>query len=173
MAVGLTSAGVAGCGTGLAVASRSGSGYAAGASGRLAGSAAASPAVIVTVPAVPGDASAGSATPTGAIVSNRRTLTVADDGATVRLRVGQVVAVALVPDGGTWDAPRASGDAVRRASSSGGYPSLRPARAIFRALRTGQSVITSLTDAQCLHSQPSCEIPQRLWQVLVIVVRSR
>jgi hypothetical protein len=81
MAIGLTSAGVAGCGTVLAAASQSGPATPPGPVVASAGSAVASPAVIVTVPGVPGDARAGSTTPAGAIVSNRRTLTVADDGA--------------------------------------------------------------------------------------------
>src|SRR5262245_3879582 len=171
MAIGLTSTGVAGCGSGLVAASQSGPATPLKPVAASAGRAVASPAGVVTVPTVPATARAGGTTPTGRILPNQRTITVADDGATVRLRVGQAVVVVLVPEGGTWDVPTASGRAVLRASASGGYPSLRPADAVFHAIRPGQSVLTSVTDARCLHSQPRCEIPQRLWRILVVVVR--
>ena len=104
--------------------------------------------------------------------SHCRTLTVADNGATVRLHVGDSVRVVLA-SGGVWDLPRASGHAVRRIKASGGYPTGRPARATFRAVRPGKSMLTSITDAKCLHSRPSCKIAQRLWSVTIIVVRSK
>src|SRR6266496_1536973 len=160
MVIGLAAAGVTACGTGSAA-----TGLPPGPAVASAGGAVASPAVIVTMPAVPG----GGTAPAGRILSHRRALTVADNGATVRLRVGQSVVVALAGRGLVWDVPKASGDAVRRISASGGYPTSRPARAIFGAVRPGQSSLTSVTDAQCLHSRPGCEIPQRLWHVLIIV----
>jgi hypothetical protein len=98
------------------------------------------------------------------------TLTVADSGETVRLKVGQSVRVVL-RGGGTWDLPRAAGKAVRRTSASGGYPTSPPARATFRAVRPGTAVLRSMTDAKCLHAQPPCAIAQRLWTVTVIVRR--
>lgn len=175
MVIGLAAAGVTACGTGSAATglppgpaglpSRSGPAALPGPVVASAGGAVASPAVIVTMPAVPG----GGTAPAGRILSHRRALTVADNGATVRLRVGQPVVVALAGRGLVWDVPKASGDAVRRISASGGYPTSRPARAIFGAVRPGQSSLTSVTDAQCLHSRPGCEIPQRLWHVLIIV----
>lgn len=93
----------------------------------------------------------------------------ADDGATIRLRVGQEVTVVLGAGGLMWDLPSASGGAVSRISASGGYPSTQPARAVFRAVRLGTSALGSLTDARCLHSSPRCEIAQRVWRVFVIV----
>src|SRR5215469_2620355 len=94
---------------------------------------------------------------------------VADDGATVRVRVGQVVAVVLDSGGMMWDPPRSSGRAVRRTAARGGYPTTRPARARFLAIRPGKSALTSVTDARCLHAVPRCEIPQRVWSVTVLV----
>ncbi len=159
MVVGLVAVGVTACGTGPDPARP------AGQAGASAGSAAASPPVIATMPGVP----AGSAAPTGQIFSNRQALTVASDGARVRLRVGQWVTVVLVSRGLAWDVPKSSGSAVRRTSVSGGYPTGLAARAVFRAVRRGASSLTSVTDAKCLHAQPRCELMQRLWRVTVIV----
>jgi hypothetical protein len=166
MVIGLVAAGIVACGTG---SSGSGPALVPGPVTASAGSAVASPAVIVTVPAVP----VGGAASAGRIPSNRGTLTVTDNGATVQLHVGQSVTVVFLASRGLmWDVPKASGGAVRRMSARGGYPTGRPARAVFRAVRRGQSWLTSLTDAPCLHSLPRCEIAQRVWRV-VIVVRNR
>jgi len=154
----LIAAGVAACGT------RSDPAH-PGQAGASAGSAAASPPVIATIPGIP----AGRTTAAGRVSSNRQTLTVASSGARVRLRVGQWVAVVLVSGGLAWDVPEASGSTVRRTSVSGGYPTGLPARAVFRAVRRGLSSLTSVTDAKCLHAQPRCELMQRLWRAAVIV----
>jgi hypothetical protein len=100
-----------------------------------------------------------------------RTLTVADNGATVRMRIGQSVRVVLASGGMMWDAPKATGHAFHRTSVSGGYPTGRPAKATFRAVHAGRSSISSVTDAKCLHAKPPCTIAQRLWSVVVVVRR--
>jgi hypothetical protein len=101
--------------------------------------------------------------------SGRATLTAADNGTTVRIKVGQSVKVMLGSNGMLWDLPAATGNAVRRTSANGGYPTSRPASATFRAIRPGAAVLSSMTDAKCLHAQPRCAIAQRLWSVTVIV----
>ncbi len=78
----------------------------------------------------------------------------------------------LGPGGQPWDPPLASGDALTQVGASGGYPSALPARAVFQAVRPGTAGLTSMTDAKCLHSSPRCSIPQRAWQVTVIVSAS-
>ena len=98
------------------------------------------------------------------------TLTVADNGAVVRLRTGQQVAVTLTP--GTffsWHVPAAAGAAVRRVSASGGYPGPQPAQAAFLAVRPGGAMLTTITDTACLHAQPACEPAQQEWRVTIIV----
>ena len=98
------------------------------------------------------------------------TLTVADNGAGVRLRTGQQVAVTLTP--GTffsWHVPAAAGAAVRRVSASGGYPGPQPAQAAFLAVRPGGAMLTTITDTACLHAQPACEPAQQEWRVTIIV----
>ncbi len=97
-------------------------------------------------------------------------LTTADNGAAVRLHVGQQVAVALASAGSfSWHVPAAAGTAVRRVSASGGYPGQPPARAAFVAVRLGGVTLTAIDDAACLHDQPACELPQQEWQVTVTI----
>ena len=103
--------------------------------------------------------------------SHERILTVRDNGARIRLRVGQSVVVLLTAHGLMWDIPRAYGKAVRRIRASGGYPTTRPARGVFRAVRPGTATLTSVTDARCLHVKPRCLIAQELWRVVVVVSR--
>ena len=94
----------------------------------------------------------------------------ADNGAAVRLRVGQQVAVALASGGlFSWHVPAAVGAAVRRVSASGGYPGQQPARAAFLAVQSGSATLTAIDDTACLHAKPACEPAQQEWRVTVIV----
>jgi hypothetical protein len=71
-----------------------------------------------------------------------------------------------------WDQPVAQGVAVALVSARGGYPTSLPARAVFRAVRAGTARLTSATDIKCLHLEPRCLPPQRIWEVTVIVPAS-
>lgn len=145
------------CGT---VSPQSGGGTQGGGSASPAGSA-----------SVPGPAPATGPTPRPSGASG--TLTVADNGATVRLSTGQSLTVTLGPHSGlSWHVPAATGAAVRRTSASGGYPGDRPARATFLAVRAGRSVLAAVDDTACLHAQPACLLLQQSWQVVVIVAGS-
>jgi hypothetical protein len=158
----------AGSSAGAAAAQSSGLPGASAAATGSAGTATAPPAQVVTVP----PAGTPSTPPPRIVIgeNSRVTLTEADNGAAVILRPGQTISVVL---GGqsfiSWHTPRAAGATLRRISSSGGYPGNKPAQASFRAVRPGRTWISSVTDAACLHTQPACQIPQRLWQVTVIV----
>lgn len=162
--IGLTSAGLVACGTGSVATTGSPGTVAAS-----AGSATAAPGVTVTMATSPVTSPPASGAGGQGTQPRHRLLTVADDGVFVRLRLGQVVTVFLAAGGLMWDIPAASGGAARRITGSGGYPAHRPAVAVFRAVRPGRSWLTSFTDARCLHTQPRCEIPQRLWRALIIV----
>jgi hypothetical protein len=97
-------------------------------------------------------------------------LTRTDNGATVRVRPGQRVTVALVSEGlFSWHVPGVEGAAVTRVSSGGGYPGRQPARATFLAVQPGSAALTALDDTACLHAQPACEPAQQEWRVTVIV----
>jgi hypothetical protein len=160
--IGLSGAGLIACGTGPVATAGS-----AGTAAATPGHGAASPTVIImSASPAPSPADGGGG---GGELARHRLLTVADDGASVRLRAGQVVTVVLASGGLMWDIPRASGNVARRISARGGYPARSPAVAVFRAVWPGRSWLTSFTDAPCLHSQPRCEIPQRLWRALIIV----
>ena len=98
-------------------------------------------------------------------------LTVADNGATIRLSAGQSVTVVLSPHALSWHVPAVTGTAVRRTSASGGYPGRAPAQATFRAERPGRAILSAVDDAACLHRQPACMVPQQLWRVVIIVAR--
>jgi hypothetical protein len=104
-------------------------------------------------------------------------VTTSDDGATVVVAPGQVIAVVLGGHGMLmWDRPRVTGSApaaLRQFSASGGYPSAAPARASYRAVRAGTTDILSGTNARCLHARPPCEIAQRLWRITIVVLRAR
>jgi hypothetical protein len=113
----------------------------------------------------------GGGSPPGSPGSPGASLTLADNGATIRVSTGQVVAVALSQRGAFgWHVPVAIGTAVRRTSASGGYPGKAPARAAFRAEQPGRAVLASADDIACLHSHPACLVPQRSWRVTVIVM---
>jgi hypothetical protein len=99
-------------------------------------------------------------------------LTAAGNGATVRLATGQLITVTLAPTPPfSWHLPAATGSIVHRTDASGGYPERRPARATFRAIRPGRTVLSAIDDAQCLHAQHPCMLPQRSWNVVIIVTQ--
>ncbi|MGN6795972.1 MAG: hypothetical protein ACTHJW_26605 [Streptosporangiaceae bacterium] len=105
--------------------------------------------------------------------SRQVTVTTSDDGATVVLVPGQVISVVLRGQGvPMWNRPRLAGvvpGVLRQLSASGGYPSRAPGRADYRAVHPGTATILSATNARCLHAQPACAIPERLWRVTVVV----
>ena len=148
----------------------------------------ADPPIAVTATAVP--AGTGSALPAGTATASSQgagtvtaqpsspaptltgpaTLTVADNGAVVRLRTGQQVAVTLTPGNFfSWHVPAAAGAAVKRVSASGGYPSQQPAQAAFLAVQPGEAMLTTINDTACLHAHPACEPPQQEWRVTIMV----
>lgn len=97
-------------------------------------------------------------------------LTVADNGARVRLHPGQRVTVTLTAQGVlSWDVPTGEGGAVRRTGASGGYPGKQPARATFVAVQAGTAVLSATSDTACLHARPPCELAQQAWRVTVVV----
>jgi hypothetical protein len=100
-------------------------------------------------------------------------LTASDDGATVIATPGQVVIVVLRGQGMlTWNRPRVAGlmpGALRQLSARGGYLSMAAAQARYRVVKAGTATIVSGTNARCLHAHPPCAIPQRAWQVTVVV----
>ena len=97
------------------------------------------------------------------------TVTEADSGRTVHLRIGQRLRVVLGGRGEQWHRPASPGPSLRLAAASGGYPGSRPATTVFIAVGAGPASVTSMTDHPCLHAQPPCKIAQRVWSVRVLV----
>jgi len=100
------------------------------------------------------------------------TVTEADNGGAVRLRVGQRLHVVLDGRGEQWRRPTSSGPAVRLTTASGGYPTGRPADAVFAAVRDGKASVSSITDYACLHTQPACLRAQRVWAIHITVTKA-
>jgi hypothetical protein len=96
-------------------------------------------------------------------------VTEADAGRTVHLDVGQRLRATLGGHGQFWHRPASPGPSLRRAAAGGGYPSSRPATAVFVAIREGEASVTSITDHPCLHAKPPCKIAQRVWSVRIVV----
>src|SRR5215469_10477383 len=91
-------------------------------------------------------------------------LTAADSGATVTLAVGQRLTVDLEPGPGayTWDRPQVTGSGLMLVSVIGGYPDHGPMRAVYQASSPGTAVVSTVSDAPCLHQSPRCAISQRV-----------
>lgn len=127
----------------------------------------ASPQVAGTARAQPSSPVPDSPVPT---LTGPAALTAADNGAVVRLHIGQQVAVTLTPEGlFSWHVPAAAGAAIRRLSASGGYPGQQPAQGAFLAAQPGEATLTTIDDTACLHARPACKPPQREWRVTIIV----
>src|SRR5438034_2437688 len=110
--------------------------------GASAGTASASPAATVTPFSTKNVTPSPTPTYTGS-----RTLVESDSGATIRLKVGEIVKVSLPSE---YDSPIAQGNVMTRLSSTGGYPTGKPLEATFRAENAGRTDITSTTDYACL-----------------------
>jgi hypothetical protein len=113
-----------------------------------------------------------SSTPRPSAPDGEVTVTEADSGRTVHLHIGQRLRVVLGGRGQQWRRPTSSGRSLRLTTTSGGYPSGRPADAVFLAARAGTVSVTSMTDDPCLHAQPPCMIAQRMWSLRVVVAGS-
>jgi hypothetical protein len=88
------------------------------------------------------------------------TVTEADSGATIGLRVGDILVVSLGQD---YRPTRHSGPALRLSRLSGGFPTGQPLLARYYAAQLGVVDVDTMTDYACLHTTPTCGIPQRQW----------
>jgi hypothetical protein len=97
------------------------------------------------------------------------TLTFADNGAAVTLRVGQTIELLLPPESGlgAWDRPIIDGTALTITTISGGYPSSTPLRVTFTARAAGVAAIRTGTDLACFHTTPKCLPPVMVWSATV------
>ncbi len=93
------------------------------------------------------------------------TLTAAEGGSTIDVRVNADIRVTLTADPGTtWTAPGVDGGTILKAVSSS--VSAAGAIAEFRALQPGTARLSATENPTCL---PLCGRPSRLWEVTVTV----
>ena len=88
-------------------------------------------------------------------------------GSTVPLHVGDTLYV-MIPD--SYRQPTTAGPVlVLREPATGGYPTGSIMRAYYTAVAPGQQDVQSITDYDCLHTEPLCARPQQQWIVHVSV----
>jgi hypothetical protein len=113
-------------------------------------------------PASPSGSPPTTATPGG----ERASLTAADDGTTLNVRVGALLSVQLVATPGyRWAPPRTSDTSILGADQV----ALTPGGGVtgaFHGLTPGTAQITATEDPTCL---PACGRPSRLWRVTIVV----
>lgn len=95
------------------------------------------------------------------------TLTEADNGKTITLRIGQTLGISLPA---AYRPTAVSGPALVKALTRGGYPTGQPLFEVYRTGTAGSADVSTATDYACLHTTPRCALPQKLWQVHVDVV---
>jgi hypothetical protein len=115
----------------------------------------------------PGGSEAGGVATTSPAPSGpRATLTDADSGTTLNVRVGAVITVQLaVASGYRWSAPGSTNPAVVAVVGAGQLPD-GSATATFRAVTPGTAELSATGDPTCY---PACKRLSRTWQVSVVV----
>jgi hypothetical protein len=137
----------------------------------------AAPTLVLTVMAAtsepgsigqPGNGSTATASPavppTGSD-GQELSITLADQGQTVKLKVGQRFVLNLGSDY-DWN-PVVENQAV--VSRVVGILVIRGAQGIYEARSAGQTQLTASGDPTCLKSKPACAMPSRLFQITIVV----
>jgi hypothetical protein len=141
----------------------------------------ATPTVIVVSPPVPSDLASASPTPqtsatprpappatterTSGPVSDLRTITLADDGATVSVAVGEHVLVKLGTDL-VWTVQIADPTVLVPIR---GVALIVGAQGLYSAAKAGTILVTAIGDASCRTAVPPCMVPSRLFSVTIVV----
>jgi hypothetical protein len=141
----------------------------------------ATPAVIVVPPPVPIGVASASPTaqlsaeplktplpttaPTSGHASDLRTITLADDGATVSVAVGEQVLVKLGTDL-VWIVQISDPTVLVRVR---GVALIVGAQGLYAAAKTGTTLVTAIGDAACRTAVPPCMVPTRLFSVTIVV----
>lgn len=109
----------------------------------------------------PTSAPTATAAPTAAL----HTITLADDGTTVGVRLGDSVLIDL-GTGLTWTVTIANPETLSREI---GVLVIVGAQGIYRAAQTGSTLVTAIGDPACRSSTPPCMAPSRSFSVTVVV----
>ncbi len=109
-------------------------------------------------------ATSGASVPGGAAP---RTITLADDGKTIDLQVGDLFVLDLGSDYSwqvTIDQPAIIGQAAA---------ALHPGAPVYQARRPGRATLHATGNPPCLNSTPRCLLPSRLFQIQLVVNSSQ
>ena len=90
-----------------------------------------------------------------------------DSGTQVLLRPGQRLRVSLSADHRPFE--ESVDGVLETVDAGGGYPTGQPLTTLLMAVAPGAVVLSTSTDAECLHESPPCSLPQQEWTLLVTV----
>jgi predicted secreted protein len=110
--------------------------------------------------------SASSAAGAGAAVPAPQTVTLAQDGETLRMRVGQTFLLALGAPPPDWKVTVADQGVLSREVN---VLVVRGAQGIYRAVAPGTTTLRATASYPCRTANPPCMVPERLFQVTVEV----
>ena len=97
--------------------------------------------------------------------AGQQTVTLADNGKTIDLQVGQSFLLAL-GTGYDWSVDLADQSVVSRVV---GILVVRGAQGIYKAHQPGHTTLTAVGDPPCRKAQPACGLPSRLFKVDIVV----
>jgi len=103
-----------------------------------------------------------SSTPTAV---STQTVTLADDGLTITLHVGDSFLLKLGDDY-TWT-PTVDDETI--VSLAKGIAVVRGAQGVYDALKVGKTALTAAGDPVCRQGTPPCERPSRVFKIQIIV----
>ena len=106
--------------------------------------------------------SSPSDTPTAA---NSKTVTLADDGQTITLSVGETFLLKLGEDY-NWTVTVADQTIVSRVKN---ISVVRGAQGVYEALLAGKTSLTANGDPVCLQANPPCKLPSRQFTLEIVV----
>jgi len=97
--------------------------------------------------------------------ASSRTVTLADDGQTITLRVGDSFLLELGEDY-NWTPTVDDQTIVSRAKN---IAVVRGAQGVYDALKTGKTTLTAAGDPVCRQATPPCERPSRAFKIQIVV----
>jgi hypothetical protein len=95
----------------------------------------------------------------------QNTVTLADDGQTITLRVGDSFLLELGEDY-NWTPTVEDQTIVSRAKN---IAVIRGAQGVYDGLQAGKTALTAVGDPVCRQANPPCEQPSRLFKVQIVV----
>jgi len=107
----------------------------------------------------------GGSSPSNTPTAVSSTVTLADDGSTITLHVGDSFLLQLGEDY-TWT-PIVDDQAI--VSRAKGIAVVRGAQGVYDALKVGKTTLTAVGDPVCRQAKPPCERPSREFKIQIVV----